>query len=131
MLIGVYITSSHQGLSCLTWPLCPNGFNIPTEKYFFEHYHRTLVLVLLIVLFSFTAIAISKTKNKKLKIKLSIASILLLIQISLGWFMIFTRLNPLVVASHLSTAVALFGIILITLISLYREIQIDGDSTRQ
>lgn len=131
MLVGVYITSSHQGLSCLTWPLCPNGFGLPDAKHFFEHYHRTLVLVLMVTVFSFTATAILKTKNRKLKRKLILVSVLLIIQINLGWIMIATKLNPLVVASHLSTAVALFGIVLITLISLYKEIKDQNKSFTQ
>ncbi|MER5175119.1 MAG: COX15/CtaA family protein [Candidatus Nitrosocosmicus sp.] len=123
MLIGVYITSSHQGLSCLTWPLCPNGFNFPPPKYFYEHFHRFLVLIITISLFSFTAFSVRKISNKNIKIKLIIASILLSAQIILGWLVIFTRLNPIVVASHLSTAVALFGIILITLLSVQNELK--------
>ena len=121
MLIGVYITSSHQGLSCMTWPLCPNGFNSPPPKYFYEHIHRFLVLILTIILISFTFYSIKKIPYKNIKNKLIIASILLITQISLGWLVIFTKLHPIVVATHLSTAVALFGIILITLLSVYNE----------
>jgi heme A synthase len=121
MLIGVYITSSHQGLSCLTWPLCPNGFNSPPPKYFYEHVHRFLVLLLTIILISFTFYSIKRISYKNIKNKLIIASILLITQISLGWLVIFTKLHPIIVASHLSTAVALFGIILITLLSVYNE----------
>ncbi len=123
MLIGVYITSSHQGLSCLTWPLCPNGFDFPPPKYFYEHFHRFLVLIITISLFSFTTFSVKKISNKNIKIKLIIASILLGTQIILGWLVIFTKLNPIVVASHLSTAVALFGIILITLLSVHNELK--------
>jgi heme A synthase len=121
MLIGVYITSSHQGLSCMTWPLCPNGFNPPPPKYFYEHVHRFLVLILTIILISFTFFCIKKIPYKNIKNKLIIASILLITQISLGWLVIFTKLHPIVVATHLSNAVALFGIILITLLSVYNE----------
>jgi heme A synthase len=123
MLIGVYITSSHQGLSCMTWPLCPNGFNPPPPKYFYEHVHRFLVLILTIILISFTFFCIKKIPYKNIKNKLIIASILLITQISLGWLVIFTKLHPIVVATHLSNAVALFGIILITLLSVYNEIK--------
>jgi heme A synthase len=121
MLIGVYITSSHQGLSCMTWPLCPNGFDSPPPKYFYEHVHRFLVLILTIMLISFTFYSIKKIPYKNIRNKLVIASILLITQISLGWLVIFTKLHPIVVATHLSTAVALFGIILITLLSVYNE----------
>lgn len=123
MLIGVYITSSHQGLSCLTWPLCPNGFDFPPPKYFFEHVHRSIVLILAVTLFSFTIYSVKTLSNKGIKLKLILASVILSGQIILGWFVIYTQLNPIVVASHLSTAVALFGIIFVTLLSVYNEIK--------
>lgn len=123
MLIGVYITSSHQGLSCLTWPLCPNGFDFPPPKYFFEHVHRSIVLILAVTLFSFTIYSVKTLSNKGIKLKLILASVILSVQIILGWFVIYTQLNPIVVASHLSTAVALFGIIFVTLLSVYNEIK--------
>lgn len=121
MLIGVYITSSHQGLSCLTWPLCPNGFDFPPPKYFFEHVHRSIVLILAVTLFSFTIYSVKTLSNKGIKLKLILASVILSVQIILGWFVIYTQLNPIVVASHLSTAVALFGIIFVTMLSVYNE----------
>ena len=123
MLIGVYITSSHQGLSCLTWPLCPNGFDFPPPKYFFEHVHRSLVLILAIVLFSFTFLSFKMISNKGIRIKMTLASSLLTIQIILGWLVIYSKLNPIVVASHLSTAVALFGIVFVSLLSVYNELK--------
>jgi heme A synthase len=105
----------------MTWPLCPNGFNSPPPKYFYEHVHRFLVLILTIILISFTFFCIKKIPYKNIKNKLIIASILLITQILLGWLVIFTKLHPIVVATHLSNAVALFGIILITLLSVYNE----------
>ena len=123
MLIGVYITSSHEGLSCLTWPLCPNGFDFPPPKYFFEHVHRSLVLILSIVLFSFTIVSIKMISNKGIRIKMILASSLLTIQIILGWLVIYSKLNPIVVASHLSTAVALFGMVFVSLLSVYKELK--------
>lgn len=123
MLIGVYITSSHQGLSCLTWPLCPNGFDFPPPKYFFEHVHRSLVLILALVLFSFTFLSVKMLSNNSIKLKLILASVIMSVQIMLGWLVIYTNLNPIVVATHLSNAVALFGIIFVTLLSVYNEIK--------
>lgn len=123
MLIGVYITSSHQGLSCLTWPLCPNGFDFPPPKYFFEHVHRSLVLILALVLFSFTFLSVKMLSNNSIKLKLILASVIMSVQIMLGWLVMYTNLNPIVVATHLSNAVALFGIIFVTLLSVYNEIK--------
>ena len=123
MIVGVYLSSIHQGYSCKTWPLCPNGFGFPPKEYFYEHFHRFLGLILAISLFSFTIISIIKLRNRNLSIKLSIASILLISQIILGWAVIATKLQPLVVASHLSTGIALFGILVVTLISLQHKMK--------
>jgi cytochrome c oxidase assembly protein subunit 15 len=123
MIVGVYLSSIHQGYSCKTWPLCPNGFGFPPKEYFYEHFHRFLGLILAISLFSFTIISIIKLRNRNLSIKLSIASILLISQIILGWAVIATKLQPIIVASHLSTGIALFGILVVTLISLQHRMK--------
>ena len=121
MILGVYLSSIHQGYSCKTWPLCPNGFSFPPEEYFYEHYHRFSVLILSLSLFSFTAYSLAKVRNKNLSIKLSIGSILLVSQIIIGWAVIATKLQPIIVASHLATGIALFGILVVTLISLQHQ----------
>ena len=121
MILGVYLSSIHQGYSCKTWPLCPNGFNFPPEEYFYEHFHRFFVLLLALSLFSFTAYCLAKVRNRSLSVKLSVASILLVSQIILGWAVITTKLQPIIVASHLSTGIALFGILVVTLISLHHH----------
>lgn len=131
MMLGVYLSSIHQGLSCLTWPLCPNGFDFPPPKYFYEHLHRTLVLVLMISLFSLAAYSFVKLNNKNFKIKLGLASALLAGQVLLGWVMIVTKLQPLIVASHLATGIAFFGILIVTLISLHHHIQKTNNLQKQ
>ena len=123
MIIGVYLSSIHQGYSCKTWPLCPNGFGFPPKEYFYEHFHRFLGLILALSLFSFTAFSLVKLRNRNFSIKLSIASTLLTLQIILGWAVIATKLQPIVVASHLSTGIALFGILVVTLISLQHKMK--------
>ena len=123
MIVGVYLSSIHQGYSCKTWPLCPNGFGFPPKEYFYEHFHRFLGLILALSLFSFTAFSLVKLRNRNFSIKLSIASTLLASQIILGWAVIATKLQPIVVASHLSTGIALFGILVVTLISLQHEMK--------
>ena len=123
MIVGVYLSSIHQGYSCKTWPLCPNGFGFPPKEYFYEHFHRFLGLILALSLFSFTAFSFIKIRNRSLSIKLSIASTLLVSQIILGWAVIATKLQPIVVASHLSTGLALFGILVVTLISLQHKMK--------
>jgi heme A synthase len=118
MLIGVYISASNLGLSCTEWPLCPNGFDFPSPKYFFEHYHRVLVIITGIFIYVTTAYAIKKARNtQKYAI---ISSIIISFQILLGMLVVNTKLQPLLVAIHLSTGVLLFAMILMTFLSAYK-----------
>ena len=118
MLLGIYITASHQGLSCTGWPLCPNGFNFPPPKYFFEHIHRSMAIVAACVIFVTTFYAIKRAKNVR---KTAIAaSIIVLIQILIGMIIVNEKLEAILVATHLSTGVILFAMTLLTFLSSYQ-----------
>jgi cytochrome c oxidase assembly protein subunit 15 len=106
MLVGVYISSSNQGLSCTEWPLCPNGFGLPAEKHFFEHYHR--VMVVITAGLTFATAAYSFKKFKPAQKTAIIAAIDISVQIILGMLVVTTRLEPILVATHLSTGILLF-----------------------
>jgi heme A synthase len=118
MLIGVYISASNVGLFCTEWPLCPNGFNFPSPKYFFEHYHRVLVVITGVFIYATAAYVI---KNARITRKYVIASsIIISFQILLGMLVVNTKLQSLIVAIHLSTGVLLFGMTLMTFLSAYK-----------
>jgi cytochrome c oxidase assembly protein subunit 15 len=72
---------------------------------------------------TFTVLSYVKIRNHNLRSKLTLATGLLLTQIFMGWFMIYTKLNPLVVAGHLATGIAFFGILLVILLSLHHEMK--------
>jgi cytochrome c oxidase assembly protein subunit 15 len=118
MLVGVYITSSHQGLSCMDWPLCPNGFGLPSEKHFFEHYHRVMVVITAGLIFA-TAVFTVKNATPARRTAV-IAAMVVSVQIVLGMLVVSTRLEPLLVATHLSTGILLFGVTLMTFLTSYR-----------
>jgi heme A synthase len=118
MLLGIYITASHQGLSCPNWPLCPNGFDIPPSKYFFEHIHRVIAVITAGMIL---VTAVYTTKKAKSVRKTAIAgSIIVLVQILLGMWVVNNKLEALLVATHLSTGVLLFAMTLMTFLSSYR-----------
>jgi heme A synthase len=118
MLVGVYISSSNQGLSCTEWPLCPNGFGLPSEKYFFEHYHRVMVMITAGLIFATAAYSFKKFKPaRKTAI---IAAIVLSVQIIFGMLVVATRLEPFLVAIHLSTGILLFAMTLMTFLASYK-----------
>jgi heme A synthase len=118
MLVGVYISSSNQGLSCSEWPLCPNGFGLPSEKYFFEHYHRVMVVITTGLIFATAAYSFKKFKPaRKTAI---IAAIVVSVQIIFGMLVVTTGLEPFLVAIHLSTGILLFAMTLMTFLASYK-----------
>lgn len=118
MLLGIYITASHQGLSCPDWPLCPNGFDIPPQKYFFEYIHRVIAVITAGIIFVTTAYATKKAKSVRKTAMMG--SIIVSVQILLGMWVVNNKLEALLVATHLSTGVLLFAMTLMTFLSSYR-----------
>jgi len=119
MLIGTYVDASHQGLSCPEWPLCPNGFSFPPKKYLFEEIHRIMALVTASAIVSTAIFAMKKIDT--IRTKAVAAGTVVIVQVVLGMLVIYTKLQALVVAIHLSTGVLLFGLTLVTFVSYYRE----------
>ena len=127
MLIGTYVDASHQGLSCPDWPLCPNGFNFPPKKYLFEEIHRIVAAVTVSVII---ATACYATKKVGIVSKPAIAAgIIAAVQIVLGMLVVDTKLEALLVATHLSTGVFLFALVLITFVSSYRLAKIPNHTS--
>ena len=127
MLIGVYISASHQGLSCPDWPLCPNGFDLPSERHFFEHYHRVMVVIAAGLIY--TTAAYSFWNAKPARKTAIIAAIAVSVQIVFGMLVVTLRLEPLLVATHLSTGILLFAMTLMTFLTSYRLARKRREST--
>ena len=121
MLIGVYISSLNKGVSCTGWPLCPNGIAFPPEKFFYEHFHRLLAISATI--FIGILVFIRKSYRELNKLVVIIVTTLIIAQIVMGMFVVSTKLNPILVAIHLSTAVTIFSLIFVLLRESYIEIK--------
>jgi len=122
MLIGVYISSLNRGVACPDWPLCPNGFAFPPEKFFYEHFHR-LVAIVAAIFTGISFIFIRKSFWKLNKLVVIIVTSLIIVQIIMGIFVVSSKLNPIIVAIHLSTAVTIFSLIFVLLRESYIEIK--------
>jgi heme A synthase len=122
MLIGVYISSLNRGVACPDWPLCPNGFAFPPEKFFYEHFHR-LVAITGATFTSIWLIFFRKGYWWLNKLVVIIATSMIIIQIVMGIFVVSTKLNPIIVAIHLSVAVTIFSLIFVLLRESYIEIK--------
>jgi heme A synthase len=122
MLIGVYISSLNKSVACPDWPLCPNGFAPPPEKFFYEHFHR-LVAIIAAIFTGIYLIFLRKSYWRLNKLVVIIATSLIIAQIVMGIFVVSTKLNPIIVAIHLSTAVTIFSLIFVLLRESYIEIK--------
>jgi cytochrome c oxidase assembly protein subunit 15 len=122
MLIGVYISSLNKGIECPDWPLCPNGFAYPPDKFFYEHFHR-LVAIIAAIFTAITLIFVRKSNWKFNRLVVAILTSLLSVQIIMGYFVVLTKLNPYVVAIHLSIGVTIFSLAFLLLRESYLEIK--------
>ena len=117
MLIGVFVTSSHLGLSCPNWPLCPNNFSLPSDDHIFEYVHR--VIGMFTAIFLALATFFSRKLSQVLTKSMSLALLFIVIQIVLGMFVVTTKLDPIIVAIHLSNGVLVFAFTFISLRNSY------------
>ena len=122
MLVGVYISSLNKGIECPDWPLCPNGFAYPPDKFFYEHFHR-LVAIIAFIFTAITLIFVRKSNWKLNRLVVAILTSLLTVQIIMGYFVVSTKLNPYVVAIHLSIGVTIFSLAFLLLRESYLEIK--------
>ena len=113
MIVGVYFSGQENGVGCTDWPLCPNGlFALPEEAYAIEFVHRLLAAITAIVVYSVAVIVPARAmKAKRASI---IAAIIISAQLLLGYLTATTDLNPLVVATHLSTGITTIAFTLLT-----------------
>ena len=115
MLIGVFLSNGpihEDGIACTDWPLCPNGFSLPEERYLYEYVHRVVAAIAAAVVYA-TAIVVPSSA-KKAKTAAVIAAVIVTAQIILGYLTVATSLHPLVVATHLSTGITVFAFGLLT-----------------
>lgn len=115
MLVGVFLSSgpiTENGIVCTEWPLCPNGFGPPEDRYLMEYVHRLIAAITAAVVYATAVIVPSRARRAK-KVAL-IAAGLVSLQMLLGLLTVLTILEPLVVASHLSTGISLFAFGLLT-----------------
>jgi Uncharacterized protein required for cytochrome oxidase assembly len=122
MLIGVYISSLNRGIACPDWPLCPNGFAYPPDKFFYEHFHR-LVAIVAAIFTGITLIFFRKSKWRLNRLVVAILTSLLSVQIVMGFFVVSTKLNPYIVAIHLSIGVTIFSLTFLLLRESFVEIK--------
>jgi heme A synthase len=79
------------------------------------------MLVIITSAFIFTTAIYAYFNARSVSTTAILAAVIVIIQIVLGMVMVYSKLNALLVASHLATGILLFAMLLLTFISSYRE----------
>jgi heme A synthase len=117
IFIGGYVSASGVGLSCPDWPLCPAGL-IPLADFIIEYFHRTIAAITgLMIILTMVFTLKSKQAPTGMKIASIIAGSAVMVQITLGAFVILERLHALLVTLHLGIGIILFS--MIVMVTLY------------
>ena len=106
MIMGSYVSRIGAGLACPDWPLCPFTF----EEYgvLEEFTHRTIAM--LTFLLGLITFVFSLRENSKVRRVVVAGFTALVIQVFvIGATVIFTALQPVLVAIHMGTALLVFG----------------------
>ncbi len=112
---GGYVRGLGAGMGCgEDWPLC-NGYLIPPDLFteldvFMEYVHRLIAFFTGWVALAATVYILTRFRHDKtLVAAIALVDGLLLIQIILGMYVVATRLDPILSATHLAVATATFG----------------------
>ncbi|HEX7257395.1 MAG TPA: COX15/CtaA family protein [Nitrososphaeraceae archaeon] len=120
IFIGGYVSASGVGLSCPDWPLCPAGL-IPLADFIIEYIHRTIAAITgLMIILTMVFTLKSKQAPKGMKIASIIAGAAVMVQITLGAFVIIERLHALLVTLHLGIGIILFSMIVMVTMYAWR-----------
>ena len=120
MIMGSYVSRIGAGMACPDWPLCPFTF----EEYgVLEEFTHRAVAMLTFLLGLLTFITAIRGGGDSSVRKVIIAGFLaLLIQVFLiGAMVIFTALQPLLVATHMGVALLVFGLYLTAFVISSRQ----------
>jgi cytochrome c oxidase assembly protein subunit 15 len=128
MILGVYLSSIHQSLSCSEWPLCPNGFFKPPEhNYLVEYFHRLFVVFTTCTIYATSVFAY--VRIKRMQHLTLLAAIVVSIQILIGALVVTSRLDIRFVSIHLPIGVTLFGITLLTFLMYMKRLPTGADNS--
>jgi heme a synthase len=118
IIIGAFLSARGQGLSCSAWPLCPDGFSLsPEGEYFMEYIHRSIAVITAVSVY-FTAYYSIK-RFIKARITTTAAAVVVSVQIPIGMLVVFSELQPIIVAIHTGMGVLSLALALLTFILSY------------
>lgn len=118
IIIGAFISARGQGLLCSDWPLCPTGFSLsPEGEYFLEYVHRIIALITAASVYVTAFYSIKRfVKSKNMA---TVTAVLVSVQIAIGMLVVFSELQPTMVAIHTGVGVLTLAFALLTFILSY------------
>jgi heme A synthase len=120
IVVGAYVRASGSGLGCSSWPGCEPGQFFPSlsnPQAMIEWMHRTVAAFAgLFILATFVAALKFQRHDRRLLLSATAAFLLLPVQAGLGAVTVFSGLHPVLSATHMGVAAALFGAIVATAI---------------
>ena len=113
IFIGGYVSASGVGLTCPSWPLCPQGL-LPHWDFIIEYIHRSVAATTAMLVIATMAFTLkSKYAPRGMKIASIIAAGAVIGQVTLGGIVIVERLHAILVTAHLGLGIVLFSMMLI------------------
>jgi heme A synthase len=115
IIIGAFLSARGQGLSCSDWPLCPTGFSLsPEGEYFIEYVHRIVAVITAVFVYVTACYAIKRVARAR---RAAIATaVAVSFQIAIGMLVVFSELQPIIVAIHTGVGVISLASALLTFI---------------
>lgn len=119
MLLGAYTSAIGAGLSCPDWPTCYgtaapflhpeiiNSSPYTTLQIFAEWAHRGVAMVVGLGILTTVGAAYRLQKQPLVRRTAAVALLLLPVQVVLGGLTVTANLQPLIVTSHLGTAIVI------------------------
>ena len=118
IIIGAFLSARGQGLSCSAWPLCPNGFSLSLDgEYFTEYIHRIIAAITAVSVYVTACYAIKRFI--KARITATATAVAVSVQIAIGMLVVFSELQPIIVAIHTGIGVLSLALALLTFILSY------------
>jgi heme A synthase len=118
IIIGAFLSARGQGLACPDWPLCPSGFNLSSEgKYFIEYVHRLIALITAISVYATTSYSVKRFVKARRSATTTAAAVS--IQIVIGMLVVYSEMDPIIVAIHTAVGAIVLALSLVTFISTY------------
>ena len=113
LLVGATVSATGAGLACPDWPLCQGRLIPPLERLvLIEYGHRLLASAVGIMMLALAAFVWRRAREHRRLARLMVVLLILLgLQVGLGSATVLSELKPIIVGTHLATAMAFLALL--------------------